>query len=85
MLPSSGISEYLGLLVRNMFFNDIFKKHPKVSNLGAFSTFFLKTGEKNHQICQKFDAFPTLLFFILFFEMGQLVRVTQDSFCWPNG
>ena len=29
-----------------IIFNYLFKKHPKVQNLGAFSSFFSKKGEK---------------------------------------
>ena len=44
VLPSNEISEYLGRLVGKyiFFLNYVFKKHPKLPNFGAFSTFFLK-------------------------------------------
>ena len=42
VLPLSWISEYLGWSVRKyiLFLIILFKKHPKVQNLDAFSTFF---------------------------------------------
>ena len=86
VLPSSGIFEfkylYLGQSVcKYFFFNYIFKEHPKVPNLGAFSAFFktpnlTKIG-RNSQFCFFFFFF----FFLNFiFEMCQWLRATQFFF-----
>ena len=56
-----------------------FSEHPKVQNLGAFSTFFLKKSKK-HPIWTKLGAFLTLFFKILFFEDGQSLKATQHFF-----
>ena len=47
VLPSSGITEYLGRSVRNFFKTFFFKKPPKVPNLGALFFNF----SKKHPIC----------------------------------
>ena len=75
MLPSSGISEYLGRSVE-FFFNYFLFKAPKVQNLGAFSTFFLKKGE-----------IPNPIFFnlILFFEMGSVAEGNTSIFFGGGG
>ena len=84
VLPSSGISAYLGRSVGKYILLFIYlsflKKHPKAQNLGVFSTFFLKKVKK-HTISQKFGAFLTTFFFLtLFLEMGRSPRATQHFF-----
>ena len=59
-------------------------------NLGAFSPFFSKKKmkkkkKKNHLIWQRLGAFPTLIYFILFLEMGRsLAEGNTTFFSWPN-
>ena len=52
VLPSSRICEYLGRSVRIFFLIIFSKKQPKVPNLGAFSTYFLKKKGEKHPLCQ---------------------------------
>ena len=82
VLPSSGISEKVGSVGRKIFFFLIifFKKHPKGSNLGAYSIIFLK----KHPIWAKLGAFPNLLFLFLFLNrVGRWGR-HNIFFFWPN-
>ena len=86
VLPSSGIFEYLGRSVRKLlfFFNHFFFKQQKVQNLGAFSTFFLKKGEKNTQFDKNWVHSQLLIFLKFYFsEMGQSLGATQHFFSWP--
>ena len=84
VLPSSGISEYLGWLV-GFFLNDSFLKSTQKYNIRVhFPLFFLEKGEKTPNLTKKLGAFPTLMlrfFFFLFFSSifgdGWLLRATQ--------
>ena len=87
VLPSSGISEYLNMFFFLIIFfvkstqstkvgcflqkDNLKKKTPKVQKLGAFSTFFLKKGEKKkkktHTIWPKIGYITNPNFFWFFF------------------
>ena len=73
MLPSNEISEYLDRVVVKYFFELIKKKkHPKVPNLGAFSTFFFKKGEKIPNLIKLWCILDPIFFSNFIFEDGSV-------------
>ena len=81
VLPLSRMYEYLGWSVSKYFFlfNYTLKKHPKVQNLGAFSTFFLKKRWKNTKF-DKIWVYSWPYIFILFFWYGSVAEGNTRSF-----
>ena len=86
VLPSSGVSEYLGGLVGKYFFSLIIflKSTQKYQIWVHFLPFFYKKVKKKTSNLTKIGCIPDPNFFILFFEIGRSLRTTH--FCsWPGG
>ena len=81
VLPSRGISEYLGGLVgrKYSFFLIIFLKSTQKYQIWVHFPPFFSKKVKNHSICQKLGAFPTLFFYFIFWD-GSVTEGTQDLF-----